>query len=138
MPCLKIEVGDEGGHVGILLEAGSLELPDLDEPVPAGEQKVAFSVDQRIDIVHGTVQEASMSFRSLGITCAASVPVAPVKFLNGVGVCVVLVDGVPCAWDMMFAVVSGVLHSVPVERIVVLGVIIVHSDRVVGLRPRTC
>ena len=37
--CLQIEVGDEGGHVGIiLLEACPITLSDLDEPVPTGEQ----------------------------------------------------------------------------------------------------
>ena len=36
--CLDIEVGDEGGHVGIvLLESCPLTLPYFDNPVPAGQ-----------------------------------------------------------------------------------------------------
>ena len=37
--CLEVQVADEGGHVWIiLLEACRIAFPDLDHPVPAGEQ----------------------------------------------------------------------------------------------------
>ena len=47
--CLEVQLGDEGGHVGIiLLEACPFKLPHLDEPAPAGEQAT--------DIVHRSIE----------------------------------------------------------------------------------
>ena len=63
----------------------------------------------------------------------AAVPIRAVKLVQCVGVCIVPVDGVPCAWDMMFSMVPGVLNSAPVECMVVLGVIIVHSGHQIVL-----
>ena len=57
----------------------------------------------------------------------ASVPVAPVKFVHRVDVGMITIDSVPCAWDMLFAIVVGVLDSALVVWMMILGVIIVHS-----------
>ena len=50
-----------------------------------------------------------MGVRSLGITCAASVPITAVEVVDGIGVWIVTVDDVPRGWGMMFSTIFGVL-----------------------------
>ena len=52
-----------------------------------------------------------MSFCSLWITCAASVPITAIEFIDGVGVCIVAVHGVACAGHVMLSTVLGILNS---------------------------
>ena len=53
---LEVQVGDEGGHVGVfLLHLFPLAFPHFDDPVREGKQSCSFLVHQGTDIVHGLI-----------------------------------------------------------------------------------
>ena len=68
-----------------------------------------------------------MRFGALWMACPAPVPIASIKFVDGVGVWIVPVYGVPCTRHVMFTMVRGMLNSLAVQWMVVCHVVIVSS-----------
>ena len=68
-----------------------------------------------------------MRFGTLGMAYPASVPVPPIKFVNGMGVGIVPVHRVACTGHVMFPTVLGMLDSGSVQGMVVLDVVIISS-----------
>ena len=112
---MKVKVGDEGGHVGVLLlEAFPFTFQDVDEPVPEVQESVTFLNDQETNVLHRAIQETGMRFCRLWVTRPTFVPIASVELVGSVGVWVIPVDRIPRAGYMMLAVVLGMLNSLPV------------------------